>query len=878
VGPEDLTPEELKNVMSLASVLYEQDTEHKSALAAAEEVGVPPGYMARAIGMVRADNERQKSLAKGRWKAVGTRIVALLVIAGIAYGFWYFEVSRPAGSTLFNAAVNLSQSSAPSPIESGAIGLDHVSILPMPASGSVVSYGTSDLPPASITFQNQTNTPVDVYWLDAAGNKNDYGQVPPNAQTTATDEKFGTPWLIADNTGKPIGLCFAVAAKLPSIATISDTSEPAASSGLLEGYIQPEDPTTASSALPGYRMVSRLVQLDGGKPYYVQTQVSNSPWINPRSAIAIVNLSAQALELYLVADGYDYVQWVASLAPGTEYRTKTTANDRWVVADRNRRILWTFDPKTNPTAAIVLPSPPTNLQNAPGYPAVASTPLVLPAPGSTTPTYLDGGSSSTSPNASAPSFSLPTTLFTGRPPADSGAGIVICDPVAVGAADSDLGAFGAGCGRWLQFIAGGRGELGKTPVTDDIVQARSDMAREGVSSELTPSAAGLIGKALGVPFVATGTVQGDAAQCVLTYTLWKLPSMTEDGTPIAITGTEAQVCAGLPGAVSQFMTRLGISDAATPTPPQAPVLCDIGMASWQSKPPPIVIRNLTADADNDPLAATMLLDNAVPISPTALASLYRVPDNVSALYAMAGVGNLITAQLTQALDLEHKRFPNNYGLACAQLRRFVYRQNLPREIVTVQVLPQCAPGNPWSYFRVAQTFSDTAQTIRQGRFYADIPAAEMPTLEKLYDGAEKAAARAARLLPNDPNIALAYSEAALFNGDEKTADVWIWKAMALAPDDEKPYWRALEMFQPKWTTGHTKDLLKVVREVEANGHLFDQLCSEVVYAMSASGVTGDMFDKAEQRAEMVATVRPSKGALFIVPAPTFGYGKLQAAN
>ena len=55
--------------------------------------------------------------------------------------------------------------------------------------------------------------------------------------------------------------------------------------------------------------------------------------------------------------------------------------------------------------------------------------------------------------------------------AASGPGVVVAEPVAR-QADGTARDFGAGCGRWLQFVLSGHGELGKTPLWSDLDRAR----------------------------------------------------------------------------------------------------------------------------------------------------------------------------------------------------------------------------------------------------------------------------------------------------------------------------------------------------------------------------------------------------------------------
>src|SRR5437879_1422790 len=65
---------------------------------------------------------------------------------------------------------------------------------------------------------------------------------------------------------------------------------------------------------------------------------------------------------------------------------------------------------------------------------------------------------------------------TGRPgsQAQPAYGVVICEPVPAAGAEA-LGDFGAGCARWLHFVVGGHGELGKTPTWSAADRARMEL-------------------------------------------------------------------------------------------------------------------------------------------------------------------------------------------------------------------------------------------------------------------------------------------------------------------------------------------------------------------------------------------------------------------
>ena len=193
-------------------------------------------------------------------------------------------------------------------------------------------------------------------------------------------------------------------------------------------------------------------------------------------------------------------------------------------------------------------------------------------------------------------------------PASSGAGILCCEPIAK-TEDAALTAFGAGCGRWLQFTVGGQGALGKTPLWSSLFRVEEELKRADL--RLSPDDTEKLVSILGITHAATGELTGTAQNASLTYRLLELPARRPVGEPMTLTGTQAQIIAGLPSMARQMALRLRVAHPAIPAAVGAnpaemrllgslPLLPGAPLSSMQSK-------SLRVLAPRLPLAGMMRL-------------------------------------------------------------------------------------------------------------------------------------------------------------------------------------------------------------------------------------------------------------------------------
>jgi hypothetical protein len=151
---------------------------------------------------------------------------------------------------------------------------------------------------------------------------------------------------------------------------------------------------------------------------------------------------------------------------------------------------------------------------------------------------------------------------TGGPPPQTGVphpenvGLVVCDPIVTGSSTADLKAFAAGCRDWLQLIAAGQPELGRTANWDDAKRQEQELGRADLC--LSPRDARPLASISGVTHVVCGTISGGATNCTLSFQLYSLPGLTPIGSPQVLTGTTPEILALLPKTAAAIDKNLGI--------------------------------------------------------------------------------------------------------------------------------------------------------------------------------------------------------------------------------------------------------------------------------------------------------------------------------
>ncbi len=407
-----------------------------------------------------------------------------------------------------------------------------------------------------------------------------------------------------------------------------------------------------------------------------------------------------------------------------------------------------------------------------------------------------------------------------------GAGILVCAPVAKNA-DDDTARFGAACALWTYLQVGGQGELGQTPLLSSLVRAGRELKKPDLrlsgAAEAYP-----VARMTGATHVVTGEVSGSASgEGTLRFTLWDARKHKAVGTPLVLSGTRAQVVAGLPQLCRELARRVGVKTPRVPdrvelTPAD---LAFLGGRAWPGSIP----RWINGDDANEarmesfartsPLAALLFLE-----SRTAVHDGVRRGAVVRALLAPpspAAANPLVWAMIAYrdaselvpyvaAFRVLQKRFPNSYALAHTDvwLERVLSRPKAER--VAAETAVRDAPANPDAWLSLGYTLSSAADRVRAGKVVSRITPDEMAYLEKVYPLWLVCVRRATQIDDRHEIAWLRVATAATFTGDRATADAAFWKALDRHPNKAEVYGWGLQMFQPKWG-GDPADLAKVAR-------------------------------------------------------------------
>lgn len=425
--------------------------------------------------------------------------------------------------------------------------------------------------------------------------------------------------------------------------------------------------------------------------------------------------------------------------------------------------------------------------------------------------------------------SLPP-LFRALTPFDDGFGPVICEPAAQNA-DDTTAAFGAGCGRWLQMVVGGQGELGRTPSWSDIAKARWEMRWPNL--RLDANQAQDLARATGATHVAIGHIEGGTANCTLTYQLLAMPGGKSLGDPFVQTGSEEEVVRALPELARQISLRLGVKQPHIPPLSEAMPddMAAIGRCpwAWQDEIPFAYEdqRKLLALSLRNPLAGMIAFYNANATPEAVQRLVAQAGDNVIVMSAAAEQARINMAPFSDKVADLQRQYPHNYQLALTRGRVYgsTYSAVVERKLGETAV--RAARQNPQAWLTLGAILASQADAVRRARMPGAMSEAEQQKAFGLYPYQEAAVREAARLDPQNSTAWHNLSEAAAFNGDEVLADYGIQKALKLRPDNTDSYWWGLEVYQPKWYENDDK-FLKVAELAAAQNDRFQTLASTLL--------------------------------------------------
>lgn len=452
------------------------------------------------------------------------------------------------------------------------------------------------------------------------------------------------------------------------------------------------------------------------------------------------------------------------------------------------------------------------------------------------------------------------------------AGLIVCDPIP---RDPALATFGAACGRWLDLIAAGQPELGRTPYWEARSRARLEMGR--ADFRLTPAQAVPLAGMTGATHAACGTITGAPSRCTLTYGLYALPGGQPVGPPLVQTGTEQQVAAALPGMAKALDARLGVHAPRLPpsvalSPAELTQMEMIGAEDTVSDADLLALSRLSA---RSPLAGmyyvgTRASDDQVLLNGMVKTLLAQLPANTLVLshlgYTEPGALRAYAAP-TQALI---GRYPANSLLAHTEIWEQRIWGTRAGEWQAAQRICRAAPRDPDSWLSRAYTLGNIAEDLRQSRLANDLSASEWTTLRRLYGQQEQATLQATTLDPHYGHAWIELAEAATFSGDSGQADAAFGKALALDTNKQEVYSWGLQMYQPKWG-GSAASLDRVAALAVAEPWGSSNGATSAAEALGSAGY------KAEAAQVLSAFIARQRAVVAKAPADALEHWDLAAA-
>ena len=415
----------------------------------------------------------------------------------------------------------------------------------------------------------------------------------------------------------------------------------------------------------------------------------------------------------------------------------------------------------------------------------------------------------------------------------NGPGLVVCEP-APKDVPQKVADFGDGCGRWLHVIVAGQPEFSKTPLWSFVDEARRALKRADL--RLSPSEAAQLRSLLGITHSATGELKRSGQTgFTLTYQVWAHPGKKPVGAPVSVTGSEQEICAGLPKLAAELQRRLGMAAPRVPekTAESVEELRFVGGIPWvpDERLSTQQLGQLermamgrfgAARSDgkaNVSVVSTLLvsehqakLQNAGWLGKNGSRVLLAQPENTILLAEVYGSALLTSAPVSEEWEARRTalsaRYPNNYLLRACDVFACRSRGQWKNARASMEMAVRCARQSPQAWMGLHNTIFDEARTIRRGRTIDAMSPAELKRCEALYAEAIPLAVMAANVAPELSVVWETLSSAAAFLGDMELADEAFWLAVERDPADADLLAWGLHLYHPKWI-GDQKRLERV---------------------------------------------------------------------
>ena len=434
-------------------------------------------------------------------------------------------------------------------------------------------------------------------------------------------------------------------------------------------------------------------------------------------------------------------------------------------------------------------------------------------------------------------------------PLPSGAGLIVCEPVA-DAALKNVANWGAGAARWLQVQVAGQPELGKTPLWGAPENARLRLGYPDL--KLDAKRADALARSCGTSHVAVAALRGTPARATLTYQLRDVKSGVIVKTA-SISGDLKSLNAQLPALARQLANGLKVKAnlpaqiALSPAEVAFLGAPRLKISYRTDAMAPADQTRLKTLAGKDPLAGVMAqywckFDDKTGQS-VVNAMLKAAPANALVWSAAANEPLHIVAASAKLAALQ-KKYPNNYLLLQSETALEQGNKARPLQVSWAEKAARAAPGNSLAWNELAEAYGDSAHQLRRGRYSSDISGAEWKKLNGFYARAQAAAIKATQVEPRDTFAWSRLAQTATFNSDRQGAEIALEKSLALEPRNGYAWDWGMEMMQPKWS-GDSAKFIAFATRAASHAADFDFPAEDISYVFSQANERGAFKDVLE---------------------------------
>ena len=375
---------------------------------------------------------------------------------------------------------------------------------------------------------------------------------------------------------------------------------------------------------------------------------------------------------------------------------------------------------------------------------------------------------------------------------------MVFDPVLPASHTSDLDNFGHGCGQYLHFYAAGQPEFGKT----NFIESRSWMVGLNYKDNLmlTPEEAPAATVIQGTTHVAVGDMKVEGDKLTLTYKLLSEPDGKAVGEPIVVSGNQEQIAKSLPDIARRLAVSLGVKNPAVPGRMN---LTASELTSIASDFRYELCAPAEAIALKDPYAAIYAAFNGEIRSMTLEAKILRTaleaaPTNTMLWASMLGAHPRYVTNLISKYDDLRKKYPKNSLLAMAQVDWDHFKEKYEDEVGPATRAVAAAPNSESTHMSRRNALYDATDSLRQGRYWADIEPEVAAKLGPMYAEIRKECEWATKLNPNDGEAWAKLCQAQTFLGDTDAAHTSLAKAIELDGDHHEVIHEGLMLNNKKW--------------------------------------------------------------------------------